>query len=158
MTSVSPRQRVLHQDAAFRRPSKTHRPPLRPRFPSIPPPPPLPHLHNNAPASEPMSKANTTDQQLDMQIVSQDKLCVACQLHMWALGWLSVTCVRVPLHLCRATLMTGCWVGLHPTSPPAPTTLSQPPSQPSPITRQCVTSRRAKDLKKERGKRRKLVL
>lgn len=54
-----------------------------------------------SPAIAPMSKPNTTDQQLGMQIVSLDKLCTACQLHTWALGWLSVTCVRVPLHLRR---------------------------------------------------------
>lgn len=64
-----------------------------------------------------MSKPNTTDQQLDMQIVSRDKLCAACQPHTWALGWLSVTCVRVPLRLRCTTLMTGCRVSLRCTPP-----------------------------------------
>lgn len=101
-----------------------------------------------------MSKPNTTDQQLGMQIVSRDKLCAACQLHTWALGWLSVTCVRVPLHLRRTTLMTWCRVSLqctpHPTPPrrlpsttpnPSPTPLLPPTHHPT--MRQCVTSRRA---------------
>lgn len=97
-----------------------------------------PHLHNNPPppifpARAPMSKPNTTDQQLGMQIVSRDKLCAACQLHTWALGWLSVTCVRVPLHLRRATLMTWCRVSLQCTHPTPPLCLPSTTTTPLPL-------------------------
>lgn len=78
------------------------------------------------PARAPMSKPNTTDQQLGMQIMSQDKLCAACQLHTWVLGWLSVTCVRVPLHLRCATIMTWCRVSL-PSTPHAISATLLPP-------------------------------
>lgn len=116
MTNMSSLHCVLHQDAAFHRQWKTHTcthalPPLHPNSPLSAPP--------IFPARVPMSKPNTTNQQLGMQIVSRDKLCAACQLHTWALGWLSVTCVRVPMYLCRATIMTWCRVSLlcNPTPP-----------------------------------------
>lgn len=69
-------------------------------------PPPTPPHPPTPPARAPVSKPNTTDQQPSMQIVSGDKLCAACQLHTWGLGWLSVTCVRVPPRLRRTTIMT----------------------------------------------------
>lgn len=172
MTNVSPLHCVLHRDVAFHRQWKahthTHTTTLPPLHPHSPLPAPTtwiitPPTATISPARAPMSKPNTTDQQLGMQIVSGDKLCAACQLHTWALGWLSVTCVRVPLHLRRATVMTWCRVGL-PCTPPAPSHLSvcpQPPfypfshsSTPPPPSpthhagmRQCVASRRAEDKK-----------
>lgn len=89
-----------------------------------------------------------------MQIMSRDKLCAVCQPQTWAFGWLSVTCVRAPLHLRRTTLMTWCWVSLpciHPVSPHAlnhPTLLPLHPLLCHPPTHhqatwQRVTSRRA---------------
>lgn len=159
MTNVSPLQCVLHQDATSSpstitttltpRSSLENNTPLRPRSPPAlilrsPPSPPSPTCIITAPSvfpcqRAPMSKPNTTDQQLDMQIVSRYKLCAACQLHTWALGWLSVTCVRVPLHLRRATLMTGCRVSPPPQlfcMPLQLQPLSQPlTTSPAPTTR-----------------------
>lgn len=138
-----PLQCVLQREAAFHRPSQastlTHKhththsatssPSLFSSCPTPPhptciinprtlnPAPSTPHPPSVFPARAPMSKPNTTDQQLDMQIVSRDKLCAACQPHTWALGWLSVTCVRVPLRLRCTTLMTGCRVSLRCTPP-----------------------------------------
>lgn len=155
---VAPSVFLLHQDASHR-PLKNTRTPCHlftltllflPPHCIITPPP-----HPTLPARAPMSKPNTTDQQLGMQIVSQDKLCAACQLHTWALGWLSVTCVRVPLYLRHATLMTWSRVSLQsipphlsacpqPPQPFYPFTHSSPPPTHHATMRQCVTSRREK--------------
>lgn len=125
-----------------------------------------PHLHNNpppiSPARAPMSKPNTTDQQLCMQIVSRDKLCAACQLHTWALGWLSVTCVRVPLHLCRATIMTWCRVSLQCTPTLTPAHFSVCPKPPFyPFTHSSTTPQRSHNDETvchlQKGRRRKKV-
>lgn len=132
MTNVSALHWGLHPAAVLQRQWKhTHTlPPPHPHspLPALPTciitPPPI------FPARAPMSKPNTTDQQLCMQIVSRDKLCAVCQLHTWALGWLSVTCVRVPLHLCRATIMTWCRVSLQCTPTPTPAHLSVCPKPP----------------------------
>lgn len=147
MTNVSPLQCVLHQDAAFHRPLKAHAhtlPPLRPHSPLPAPPTCIITPPSAFPARAPMSKPNTTDQQLGMQIMSRDKLCAACQLHTWALGWLSVTCVRVPLHLRHATLMTWCWVSL-PCTPPHLSTCPQPPQPLYPFTHCSTTPHPSRD-------------
>lgn len=90
-----------------------------------------PATHAPPPTPPPVSKPNTTDQQPSMQIVSGDKLCAACQLHTWGLGWLSVTCVRVPPRLRRTTIMTRRRVSLPCTPPPnTPPVCPQPPSYP----------------------------
>lgn len=135
----------------------THPATSSPSLPSSCPP----HLHNNPPsvfpARAPMSKPNTTDQQLGMQIVSRGKLCAACQLHTWALGWLSVTCVRVPLHLRRATLMTWCRVSLRCT-PPHPSACPQPPQPFFPFTHPLPITRRWDSVSPPEGRKGKKLL